>query len=36
MKKYENFCASLKNMKEIYDYDEPYNILDFIGCTLIT
>ena len=25
MKKYENFCASLKNMKEIYDYDEPYN-----------
>ena len=21
MKKYENFCASLKNMKEIYDVD---------------
>ena len=25
MKKYENFCASLKNMKEIFDYEEPYN-----------
>ena len=34
MKKYENFCASLKNMKEIYDYDEPYNtvvLTDLVG-----
>jgi nucleotidyltransferase substrate binding protein (TIGR01987 family) len=25
MKKYENFCAALENMKEIYQYEEPYN-----------
>ena len=25
MKKYENFCASLKNMKDIFEYEEPYN-----------
>ena len=25
MKKYEKFCASLKNMKEIYNYMEPYD-----------
>ena len=31
MKKYENFCASLKNMKEIYDYDEPYNTVVLTG-----
>lgn len=31
MKKYENFCASLKNMKEIYDYDEPYNAVVLTG-----
>ena len=31
MKKYENFCASLKNMKEIYDYDEPYNTVILTG-----
>lgn len=31
MKKYENFCASLKNMKEIYDYDEPYNTVILMG-----
>jgi hypothetical protein len=24
MKKYENFCAALENMKEIYKYEEPY------------
>ena len=22
MKKYENFCASLKNMKDIFEYEE--------------
>lgn len=31
MKKYENFCACLKNMKEIYDYDEPYNTVVLTG-----
>ena len=31
MKKYENFCASFKNMKEIYDYDEPYNTVVLTG-----
>ena len=25
MKKYENFCAALNNMKEIYKYEPPYN-----------
>ena len=25
MKKYENFCAALENMKEIYEYEAPYN-----------
>lgn len=31
MKKYENFCACLKNMKELYDYDEPYNTVVLTG-----
>lgn len=31
MKKYENFCASLKNMKEIYEYEEPYNTVVLTG-----
>lgn len=25
MRKYENFCASLSNMKDIYNYKEPYD-----------
>lgn len=25
MKKYDNFCASLLNMKEIYNYEEPFD-----------
>ena len=25
MKKYENFCSSLGNMKDIYNYEEPYD-----------
>ena len=24
MRKYENFCNSLSNMKDIYNYEEPY------------
>lgn len=31
MKKYENFCASLSNMKEIYNYKEPYDNVVLTG-----
>ena len=31
MKKYENFCASLVNMKEIYNYKEPYDNVVLTG-----
>ena len=31
MKKYENFCAALKNLKEIFDYEEPYTNLTMTG-----
>lgn len=31
MKKYENFCASLTNMKEIYNYKEPYDNVVLTG-----
>ena len=31
MKKYENFCASLKNMKDIFEYEEPYNKVVLTG-----
>ena len=31
MKKYENFCASLTNMKEIYNYREPYDNVVLTG-----
>lgn len=31
MKKYENFCASLENMKEIYNYREPYDNVVLTG-----
>lgn len=31
MKKYENFCASLANMKEIYNYKEPYDNVVLTG-----
>ena len=31
MKKYENFCAALKNLKEIYDHEEPYTSLTTTG-----
>lgn len=24
MKKFENFCNAYKNLKDIYDYTEPY------------
>ena len=31
MKKYENFCASLKNLKDIYQYDAPYENVVLTG-----
>lgn len=31
MKKYENFCAALRNLKDIYSYDMPYNIVVLTG-----
>ena len=31
MKKFENFCAALKNMKEIFAYDEPYGTVVLTG-----
>ena len=31
MKKYENFCLALSNMKEIYKYEEPYDMVTLTG-----
>ncbi len=31
MKKYDNFCASLENMKDIYNYEEPYDNVVLTG-----
>ena len=31
MKKYENFCFSLGNMKDIYNYEEPYDNVVLTG-----
>jgi nucleotidyltransferase substrate binding protein (TIGR01987 family) len=31
MRKYENFCAALTNMKDIYKYQEPYDTVVLTG-----
>lgn len=31
MKKYENFCAALLNLKDIYQYQEPYDNVTVTG-----
>ena len=31
MKKYENLCVSLENMKDIYNYEEPYDNVVLTG-----
>lgn len=31
MKKYDNFCAALNNLKDIFDYDEPYSNVILTG-----
>ena len=36
MKKYENFKAALNNLKDIYNYEEPYGnveIAGMVGCS---
>jgi nucleotidyltransferase substrate binding protein (TIGR01987 family) len=31
MRKYENFCAVLLNLKDMYEYEEPYNNVTLTG-----
>lgn len=31
MKKYENFCRALENLKDIFEYEEPYNNVVLTG-----
>lgn len=31
MKKYDNFCSALRNMKEMYYYEPPYNTVILTG-----
>ncbi|MBE5935550.1 MAG: nucleotidyltransferase [Lachnospiraceae bacterium] len=31
MRKYENFCNALQNLKDIYNYDEPYDNVIMTG-----
>ncbi|MDD3360332.1 MAG: HI0074 family nucleotidyltransferase substrate-binding subunit [Hespellia sp.] len=31
MRKFDNFCSSLENLKDIYDYSEPYTNVILIG-----
>lgn len=31
MKKYDNFCNALSNLKDIYDYEEPYGNVELTG-----
>ena len=31
MKKYENFCNALKNLNDIYKYNEPYDNVVLTG-----
>lgn len=35
MKKYENFCAALNNLRDIFDYEEPYNNVVLTGLTAL-
>lgn len=35
MRKYENFCASLTNMKDIYNYKEPYDNVILTGIAVL-
>ena len=31
MRKYDNFCAALRNLSDIYEYEEPYNNVVLTG-----
>ena len=31
MKKFDNFCAALKNLEEIFNYEEPYGNVVLTG-----
>lgn len=31
MRKYENFCNAFDNLKDIYDYEEPYGNVELTG-----
>ena len=31
MKKYDNFCSALQNLKDIYQYEEPYDNVVMTG-----
>lgn len=31
MKKYDNFCNAFRNLKDIYDYNEPYTNVEMSG-----
>ena len=31
MKKYENFISALKNLGDIYNYEEPYGNVEIVG-----
>lgn len=35
MKKFDNFCLALKNLKDIYEYDEPYSNVVLTGLTAL-
>lgn len=35
MKKYENFCLALENLKDIYNYEEPYSNVVLTGLTVL-
>lgn len=31
MKKYDNFCSALENLRDIYNYEEPYGNVELTG-----
>ena len=35
MRKYENFCMALENLKDIYNYEEPYSNVVLTGLTAL-
>lgn len=31
MKKFDNFCSAFQNLKDIYEYEEPYGNVEMTG-----